>query len=160
MKILETKRLILRLLTAKDVDNLLLIFEDPIAMHYYHTLKGRTDATQWIEYAQKNFAERRQGFFACELKENEEFVGICGVLIRTELGEDENEIGYLFVRKHWGKGYATEAARACIDYGFNTLGYTRLISIIDPKNSASVRVAEKNGLKREKEVIFKGYPAT
>jgi RimJ/RimL family protein N-acetyltransferase len=160
MKVIETKRLILRQLTLNDVDNLLLIFEDPIAMRFYPGTKTREEAIQWIEKAQKNFAEKRQGFFACELKETGEFVGICGVLIQPQVdGQDENKVGYLFVRKQWGKGYATEAARACLDYGFHTLGFSRLVSIIDPGNTASIRVAEKNGLKKEKEVTYKGRRA-
>jgi ribosomal-protein-alanine N-acetyltransferase len=67
-------------------------------------------------------------------------------------GKDEVEIGYLFLRKFWDRGLATEAARAARDHGFNTLGYERLVSLIDPGNLASRRVAEKIGLTLEKEI--------
>jgi ribosomal-protein-alanine N-acetyltransferase len=66
-------------------------------------------------------------------------------------GSEEVEIGYLFLRRFWGRGLATEAARAVRDHGF-ALGYRRLVSIIDPQNLASRRVAEKAGLTLEKEV--------
>ncbi len=66
----------------------------------------------------------------------------------------EVEIGYLFLRKYWGQGLATEAAAACRDYGINRLGYTRLISLIDPANIASKRVAEKIGMAFEKETFM------
>jgi ribosomal-protein-alanine N-acetyltransferase len=68
------------------------------------------------------------------------------------------EIGYLFLRKLWGQGLATEAARACRDYGFNQLGYRRLISLIGPANLASRRVAEKVGMTLEKEIIKWNMP--
>ena len=68
-------------------------------------------------------------------------------------------MGYLFVRKHWGKGYATEAAWACMEYGFLELGHDRIISLIDPENNASIRVADKNGLVRETVTTFKGRTA-
>ena len=64
-------------------------------------------------------------------------------------GRDEVEIGYPFLRRSWGRGLATEAARACRDYGFGTLGCDRLVSLIDPANRASRRVAEKVGMRLE-----------
>jgi len=64
----------------------------------------------------------------------------------------EVEIGYLFLRPLWGQGLATEAAQACRDHGFLRLGFTRLISLIDPANVTSRRVAEKVGMTQEKEI--------
>lgn len=154
---LETKRLILSPLSFKDIAHSLLIFKDPVAMHFYQGALTRKQAFEWIAKSQKQFIKLRQGFFVCKLKETGEFVGICGVLNRPEVdGLNENEIAYLFVQKHWRKGYAIEAARRCKEYGFDTLGFIRLVSLIDPRNRDSIRVAEKNGLKREKEVIYKG----
>jgi ribosomal-protein-alanine N-acetyltransferase len=72
-------------------------------------------------------------------------------------GQAEVEIGYRLARCAWGQGFATEAAAAVRDYGFGTLCLSRLISIIDPRNVASIRVAEKTGLKYEKDVIFQGF---
>lgn len=72
-------------------------------------------------------------------------------------GQPEVEIGYRLARPFWGKGYATEAAMAVRDYGFDSLGFDRLISLIDPDNTASVRVAEKTGLQYEKDAVLPGY---
>lgn len=161
MKILETPRLILRTLTMDDIDNILLIFEDPIAMTFYHGTKSKQEAIQWVEKANRHFESMRQGFFAIELKSTGKFLGISGILFQEGVdGEDLNEIGYLIVRKHWGKGYATEAAKALMDYGFNTLKHKKLFSIIDPKNTASIRVAEKNGFTYEKDIVYKGRHAS
>ncbi len=64
----------------------------------------------------------------------------------------ELEIGYMFLRKFWGNGFATEAASATRDYAFQRLGSKRVISLIDPANTRSIRVAEKVGMRLEKEV--------
>lgn len=58
------------------------------------------------------------------------------------------EIGYLFRKEYWHKGYATEAATACREYGFNVLGFSELYSIIRDNNTASIKVAERNGMER------------
>ncbi|MDM5224815.1 GNAT family N-acetyltransferase [Cytobacillus sp. NJ13] len=71
-------------------------------------------------------------------------------------GVTEMEIGYLFARREWGKGYATEAALAFKEYGFKSLKYKKLVSIINEKNLASIRVAEKAGMKKEKTILRAG----
>ena len=160
MQSLETKRMRLRPLLKSDVANLMKIFSDPVAMEFYLGTKDEAEANAWIERSQKRYEEMGIGFLACELKETGEFLGICGLLLQPGInGRDEIEVGYLFVRKFWGQGFATEAARACMDYGFHEKGYTRIISLIDPNNQKSIRVAERNGLKREGKTIFKGREA-
>ena len=70
---------------------------------------------------------------------------------------DQLEIGYHVRRSLWGNGYATEAARSCMDYAFNQLGVPRVISMIRPENLNSRRVAEKNGLVCEKVIFWRNY---
>ena len=160
MQNLETKRMKLRPLLKSDADNLLKIFNDPIAMEFYHGTKSREDAIEWIEKSQKQYKKQQIGFLACELKETCEFVGICGLLPQLSINErDEIEVGYLFVRDFWGCGLATEAARACMDYGFQKKGFKRIISLIDPNNHKSIRMAERNGLKNEGKTLYKGRKA-
>ena len=72
-------------------------------------------------------------------------------------GRSEIEVGYHVRCDLWGKGYATEAARACIEYAFGKLGAERVISMIRPENLQSRRVAEKNGLTCEKVIFWRGY---
>ncbi|WP_146737973.1 GNAT family N-acetyltransferase, partial [Bacillus tropicus] len=79
-------------------------------------------------------------------KETGAFLGQCGIVPQTVNGNTLMEIGYMFARRHWGCGYATEAANACLDYGFHTQQYGRIAALIDPENAASVRVAEKIGM--------------
>jgi [ribosomal protein S5]-alanine N-acetyltransferase len=86
------------------------------------------------------------------LKSTCELIGDCGLVRQSVDGIDEIELGYHVRRDLWGQGYASEAARACRDYGFENLKVDRLISLIRPENLASRRVAEKNGMTIWKEV--------
>ena len=59
--------------------------------------------------------------------------------------------------KHWGKGYASEGARGCRDYAFSELKQDKVISIIDPRNEPSIRVAHANGMKLEKQIFIQKF---
>ncbi len=150
-KVLETERLVLRRMEMADVDDLMGIFSDPVAMRYYPATKGREEAEAWVRWTLQSYSEHGFGQWVAILKDSGEFAGQCGLTVQEVEGTREVEIGYLFLRRFWGRGLATEAAIAARDYGF-ALGYRRLVSIIDPANLASRRVAEKTGLTLEKEV--------
>ncbi|MEK6283794.1 MAG: GNAT family N-acetyltransferase [Acidobacteriota bacterium] len=152
MKVLETERLILRQMSLSDTENLLQIFSDPEAMRYYPGTKTTKETEEWIDWNTTSYRENDFGLWAAILKSSGEFAGQCGLVAQEVEGRREIEIGFLFIRKFWGRGLATEAARASRDYGINPLGSRRLISLIDPENIASRRVAEKVGMKLEKEL--------
>src|SRR5205807_7864742 len=82
--------------------------------------------------------------------------GFCGLVSQSVEGVEEVEVGYMLDKAYWGRGLATEAARASRDYGFERLGLRRLISLINPENAASLRVAEKNGMRYERDAEFNG----
>ena len=71
-------------------------------------------------------------------------VGVAGLQYVDEL--DEADVGYRFLKEFWGRGLATEATQACLDYGFSTLGLKRIIALILPPNTTSIRVAQKCGM--------------
>ena len=150
-KVLETERIALRRMDMSDVDDLLGIFSDPVAMRYYPATKSRAEAEEWVRRMLSSYRDHGFGLWVAVLKDSGEFAGQCGLTVQEVEGWQEVEIGYLLLRRFWGEGLATEAARAARDHGF-ALGYRRLISIIDPQNLASRRVAEKTGLALEKEV--------
>ncbi len=79
MPVLETERMKLRPLSARDEDNLLKIFADPITMEFYHGIKNCIDAKVWIEKSSNLYKQQEIGFLACKLKASGEFVGICGL---------------------------------------------------------------------------------
>ncbi len=151
MKVLETERMVLRRMGMSDVDDLMGIFSDPEAMSYYPGTKSRSEAEAWVRNQLDRYRDHGIGLWAAILKDSGEFAGQCGLTMQEVEGREEVEIGYLFLRKYWNRGLATEAAQACRDHGF-ALGYDRLVSLIDPGNLASLRVAEKVGMTLEKEV--------
>jgi [ribosomal protein S5]-alanine N-acetyltransferase len=151
-RVLQTERMVLRQMEMGDVDDLMGIFSDPEAMRYYPNTKSRQETEEWVRRAHESYRDHGFGLWVAILEDSGEFVGQCGLTVQEVEGKNEVEIGYLFLREFWGRGLATEAARAVRDHGFHTLGYARLISLIDPGNLASRRVAEKIGLTQEKEV--------
>ena len=154
MQIVETSRLILREFSADDVDALALVLSDTETMRFYPAPLDRAGVEGWIARNLDRYAKDGHGLWAMILKSSGEVVGDCGLTIQNVGGLQEIEIGYHVRRDHWGRGLASEAARACRDFGFAHLPAERLISLIRPENLPSRRVAEKNGMIVWKEVMW------
>jgi RimJ/RimL family protein N-acetyltransferase len=151
---LETPRLILRRQVPEDLDDLWALYSDPEVTRFIpdapRTREEAQAELEWHMHGQPQ--DRRLGLWATVLKENGRFIGRCGLLPWTIEGRNEVEVAYALARGQWGKGLATEAARAILAYGFEQLGLPRLVSLIDPENSASQRVAEKTGMRLEQKL--------
>jgi RimJ/RimL family protein N-acetyltransferase len=160
----ETERLLLRLPRAEDASGLLEAFADPEAMRFIGD--GSTTDLAGAERAVARWLERWEawtiGMYVIERREDERVLGRAGFLRwdpeSWEIGGLETEIGWGLAREHWGRGYATEAALALRDWAFGERGLTRLISLIQPGNQASIRVAEKLGERHERDVEVRGNP--
>jgi ribosomal-protein-alanine N-acetyltransferase len=155
MQILETERLLLREFVPGDVHALAAVISDPETMRFYPRLPG---VESWIERNRRRYRDDGHGLWAMVLRSSGELVGDCGLTRQTVDGVDEIEIGYHVRRDLWGLGLASEAAAACLDYGFERLGAEQLISLIRPENLPSRRVAEKVGLSLWKEVVWRDLP--
>ena len=153
MQILETERLVLRLLEPADLDDLFALYSDPEVRRYFPegtlTYEETKEELDWFVAGDPEHPEL--GLWATILKETGEFIGRCGLLPWTIDGRPEVEVAYMIARTHWGNGYGTEAARGILDHAFETLRLTRLICLIDHDNTASQRVAEKIGMAFERE---------
>jgi [ribosomal protein S5]-alanine N-acetyltransferase len=156
--VLETKRLILREMNLDDIDNLLGVLSDPESMRFYPKPFDRPMTQMWIERNIQRYAQHGFGLWAIILKESGQLIGDCGLVVQEVDGVEEIEVGYHIRRDLWGQGLATEASQACRDYGFNHLGFDKLVSLINPANIASRRVAEKNGMKIIKEMEWRDKP--
>jgi [ribosomal protein S5]-alanine N-acetyltransferase len=156
--VIETPRLFLRHFTLDDVDALAEILSDHDNMRFFPNRFERKDAEEWIEKNLRRYAEDGVGGWALILKPDNKLGGHCGLVRREIDGAKEIEVGYVLARDDQGKGIATEAARACMNYAFTTLGEERVISLIHPENLPSRRVAERNGMAVEKEIDFQGLP--
>jgi len=150
--IITTERLILRKMDKEDTGKLLEIFSDPIAMEYYPSTKSEKETNDWIEWTFSNYETYGVGLWIAEDKETGEFLGQCGIVPQVVDEEIKMEIGYLFARRVWGNGYATEAARACKKYGFEHLNQSEMFSLVDVHNLPSAMVAERIGMTIKKKI--------
>lgn len=141
---LETQRLVLRELTATDAAAFLRLRSDPAIVE----LTGEP-ALSSIEEAREalttypDYREHGFGRWACELRTTGAVIGFCGPKYLAEL--DEVDIGYRFHEEHWGKGLATESARAVIDWVWGHTEIAKLTAYVLPKNGGSIRVLDKIG---------------
>ena len=158
--ILETERLRLREMTLADLDALLLVLGDPVAMAHYPAPLTREAVEEWIRWSTRNYAEHGYGLWAVELKESQECIGDCGLTWQAVDGPQDRrlEVGWHIRRDLWNQGLATEAGRACRDYARDVLGQPHLISIIGGDNLASQAVARKLGMRIEREDAVRGRP--
>jgi len=152
MIILETERLTLRRLLPDDLEDLSTLYSDPQVIRYIPDAPRKLEETreelEWFLNGHPRHPEL--GLWATIHKPTGAFIGRCGLLPWTIDGQEEVEVAYLFARDYWGQGLGTEVARALVAYGFEQLGLSRLISLVEPENQASMRVAEKAGMAFEK----------
>jgi RimJ/RimL family protein N-acetyltransferase len=146
---IETERLLIRELRETDVDGAHRVYGDPEVMRYVGA-DGlpRTRKQSAAGVARMMDGQRRNGFglWAVELRETGEMIGVCGVVHVDGAGPDV-ELVYEFQRSAWGKGYATEAARACLDAALGPLGLKRVVALAYRENAQSIRIMQKLGMR-------------
>ncbi len=155
---LETERLMMRQLTLDDVDALSEVLSDPWTLRFYHHPFSRDEVVEWIERWQQSYRDNRFGLWGLVLKETGELIGDTGLTWQGVDGQRFVEVGWHVHRAHQRKGYATEAGRASLDYGFGTIGLQQIISLIRPENEPSWRVAEKLGMRIWKDTMRSRFP--
>jgi [ribosomal protein S5]-alanine N-acetyltransferase len=155
---LQTERLILRPFRSEDLDVFAAFFANEGFMRFSTRVFSRERTAEFINKVTGWDREGLPSQFVVTIRESEAPIGYCGFLHQEVDGILEIEIGYRLHPDYWNKGFATEAARAVRDHGFSKLNLNRAISLIHPGNSASRKVAEKNGMTLEKETTFKGFP--
>ena len=144
--ILETERLVLRPFRQADIDAYAELCADPMVMKFLNATGSpisRADAWRQMAMYLGHWELRGFGTWAVVERATEEFVGRVG--LHYPEGWPDRELGWTIASKFWGKGYASEAARAAIGHAFGTLGWTHLVSLIHPDNHRSARLAERLG---------------
>ena len=144
--VLETERLGLRKFAEGDFADLCAILQDEQVMYAYEHAFSDEEVQKWFDNQLGRYDRDGFGLWAVILKEGGSFIGQCGLTMQEYGGERVVEVGYLFARAYWHRGYATEAARACRDYAFAELGVNEVFSLIRTTNEASKRVAVRNGM--------------
>jgi [ribosomal protein S5]-alanine N-acetyltransferase len=156
---LQTPRLILRSFREEDVDAMAQLFANPDFMRF--SLGVFTKREQTIAFIEKVMGWNRAHLpsqFAVIPRGEDAIIGYCGFFYHPEHGIEDIEIGYRLNPAYWNRGLITEAARAVRDQGFRDWKLSRAISLIHRENMPSRRVAEKNGMEMEKEIMFRGFP--
>jgi [ribosomal protein S5]-alanine N-acetyltransferase len=150
MLTLETERLRLRNWLESDVGNYMLLSQD-VGYNCFSPpgrflVASQEEARGKIRERIDLFEHQKLGKFPVFLKSTGEFIGTCGVEPFDLEGRTEVELGYRLCLKHWGCGYAQEAAAAILRYGFGALDRARIMAFVLPQNRASVKILENLGL--------------
>jgi len=155
--ILETPRLVLRELAPDDLEFTHRLLSHPEVMRFFPKCLDRDEAATWIRNQQRRYAEDGHGYWLAVDRKSGEPVGQAGVVQAEVEGVREPSLGYIVHRRYWRQGFATEAAAACRDWVFDTLGLPRVITLVRPENIPSLGVAIKIGMTIERRTIFARY---
>lgn len=158
----ETERLTFRVLTKGDYQAWLPFFEDKVILSYFGidtNFSQEVLCENWFNKVFHRYDNKLGGMNAILLKESGQLIGQCGLLIQTVEGVDRLEVGYSLLPKYRGFGYATEAAKKCKEYAFDSHLAEELISMVHVDNKASENVAVKNGMRLESVIDYEGMPA-
>jgi RimJ/RimL family protein N-acetyltransferase len=155
---LETARLIVREYTPADVDQLAEVFGDPKVLWWEPAPWTHAQTAAFIDQAIARYSADGMGEYAVERRADGRIVGDCGPALREIEGVRLPELGWDLRSDEWGKGYATEAARAVLEYAAADLELPRLYSLILPENERSRGVAIRLGMTLERRLVWHGRP--
>lgn len=144
--IIETERLYLREMEQTDYSALCKILKDEDVMYAYEHAFDDIEVQDWLKRQVKRYMDHGFGLWAVILKETDEMIGQCGLTMQDYNNKEVLEVGYLFQKTFWHRGYASEAAIACKEFAFECLNADEVFSIIRDTNIASQNVARRNGM--------------
>ena len=157
-QILSTERLLIREMNASDLGFIGEMFSHPEVMAYYPQSIVARGPQVWLERQIERYGLDGHGLWLALRADNLAPVGQIGLTLQTVNGVAEIEVGYLLHRSHWGRGFATEGARACVKYGLEKLGQDRIVALIRAQNLPSQAVARRLGMVRDGEAWHGGLP--
>jgi RimJ/RimL family protein N-acetyltransferase len=152
---IETPRLLLRPMSSADLDELLELHRQPAIVEFLGATTPEL-ARQRLELCERTWEERGHDLMAVVERSSDRFVGRVGLRYWPEF--NETEAGWALRREVWGKGYATESARAVIDWGFGALPLGYVTAMVRPDNSRSLAVARRLGLTPIRDDVLRGVP--
>lgn len=163
---LETERLILRDLLVTDLEGMFELDSSPLVHQYLgnNPIKTKQQAKEAIQFIRKQYEEFGIGRFAAIEKSSGDFIGWSGLKLNAGEKEELNgfqnfiDIGYRFIPRYWGKGYATESSLATLRYGFETMNYPIIYGAAETDNSASNKILQKIGLQFVNDFSYDDIP--
>ena len=154
MTMLETDRLILRDLQESDLPALIALNQDPEVMQYFPKPYSQAESLRLYQGIQDEVKAYGYSLWAVEEKSSQEFIGLVGLHhsdLRIFAGKEAVEIGWRLRKEFWNRGYATEAAQACLDFAFQQAGLSEVYSFTSLLNIPSQKVMQKLGMEFVKE---------
>jgi ribosomal-protein-alanine N-acetyltransferase len=153
---IHTERLVLRRWRDGDQDDFAALNSDPVVMEHFPGVLSREQSDQMIRQIELHFEEFGYGLWAVDIRWAAKFIGFCGLAVPTFHTHftPAVEVGWGFTRDEWGNGYATEAARAAVDFGFEEARLDEVLSWTIPANQRSVGVMTRLGMTRAPELDF------
>lgn len=153
-----TERLVLRKMEPEDAEAFFRIQSDPEVMRFTHEEPpASVEEVRAALAAYPDFDEVGYGRWGCYLKGSGELIGFSGLKVVPEF--ETTDLGYRFLPRYWGQGFATESGFASLSYGFDVIGLERIDAFVLPENTASIRVLEKLGMECDGTVVFDGLEA-
>lgn len=152
----------MRRLVPADLDALFALYGDPaVRRHFPEGTLTYDETKEELDWFLRGDPDHPQlGLWATIHKATGRFIGRCGLIPWTIDGALEIEVAYLLDPRHWRQGLGAEAAQALVRHGFEALGLARLIALIDPAHTASIRTAERAGLRFERTVEMEGVTSS
>jgi ribosomal-protein-alanine N-acetyltransferase len=129
-----------------------MLYADPLVMHFLGGPRKRDEVQRVLHSYIREYQTYGHSFFATIQKSDEQFIGHCGLLHQEVEGNTEIELAYVLAQRYWQQGLALEGTLALKNYGFQQLGFPRLISLIPPANRTSIHIAQKIGMQYERDV--------
>ncbi|GHV49142.1 hypothetical protein FACS1894181_07240 [Bacteroidia bacterium] len=153
LAVAETGRLKIRKFTRDDLPSLHAMMEKEEVMYAWEHGFTKSETRKWLNRQLSRYRKDGFGYFAVTLKETGRLIGQAGLLKSEIEGKESVELGYIFDNSYWKQGYCTESVEACIKFAFDTMKLKELYCSIRPENGASIRIAEKAGMKKVGEHI-------
>ncbi len=154
--ITQTERLIIREFQVSDIEALAQILAKPEVMQFSPSgiLSYKQTAVK-VQSFLDSYQKQGYGKWAVIYRESGRLIGYCGIAVEEIEGKLENELGYRIDSEFWGQGLATEAAKACLKYGFGKFNFDYILGIVEPENQTSIKVLEKIGMEFVKESTWR-----
>ena len=145
---LVTERLILRPWKEEDIEPFARLNQDPLVMQYFPGLKTRAETEEMVKLFMQRIEEFGWGLWAAALRESDTFIGFIGLqhVYFTAPFTPAVEIGWRLAQAYWGKGYATEGAKACLKFAFETIHLDEIVSFTSVQNMRARAVMERIGM--------------
>lgn len=155
--IATTKRLIIRELTVSDIKDMYQIYQNPEITRYMDDLNDYLDIEmeKHEAYIKNVYGFYGYGLWGVFSRETKKLIGRSGIQNEIIDGKEEIELSYLLDVDHWGYGYALECTKAILAYAQTELGIHRIVAIMDKLNERSIKLAERLGMQKEKEIVYK-----